>query len=76
MRGGEGLPLDADYEDELGLRDDIEVSFLLTEAGETDLLALGITVFLDVGLGALEDDAAFFLSGLDEEYFVSKVTLR
>jgi hypothetical protein len=55
-RGRGGLPLDADHEDELGFGGDIVGAFFLADAGETDLLTLGIAVFLDVGLGTLEDD--------------------
>ena len=57
----DGLPFDADDEDELGLIENVEGAILLAEAGETDLLALCVTVFFDVGLGALEDDATLFL---------------
>ena len=56
MGGRGGLPLDAEHEDELGFGGDIVGAFFLADAGETDLLTLGIAVFLDVGLGTLEDD--------------------
>ena len=53
--------LDADDEDEAWLSWDVEGTFLLGDAGEADLLALCITVFLDVGLGTLEDLLALLL---------------
>jgi hypothetical protein len=62
--GGEGLPLDADDEDELRLGGDVEGAILLAQAGKTDLLTLGVAVFFDVALGALEDDAALLFVGL------------
>jgi len=37
---------------------------LLRKTGQTDLLALSITVLLDILLGTLEDDAALLLLGL------------
>lgn len=58
--------LDADDEGELGLSRDVEGALLLGNALEADLLALGIAVLLDVGLGALEDDLALLLVGLVE----------
>lgn len=61
----DNLPLDADQEDELGLRGDVEGALLLSNAGEANLLALGIAVLLDVLLGTLEDDGALLLVGLD-----------
>jgi len=59
--------LDADDEDELGLGGDVERAILLGETGETDLLALVLTVLLDVLLGTLEDDATLLLAGLYTE---------
>ena len=56
--------LDTDYEDELGFGFNVEASLLFTQAGKPDFFALGIAVFLDIFLGALEDDATFFLIGL------------
>jgi len=56
--GGEGLPLNADDEDELRLGRDVEGAVLFAQAGKADLLTLGIAVFFDVALGAFEDDAA------------------
>ena len=47
--------LDTDDEDELGFGRDVVASFLLGDAGEADLLTLGVTVLFDVGLGAFED---------------------
>lgn len=56
--------LDADNEGKLGLGRDVERTLLLGDTLEADLLALCITVLLDVGLGALEDDLALLLVGL------------
>lgn len=58
------LPLDTDQEDQLGLGRDVERAVLLGNARKTDLLALGITVLLDVLLGTLEDDATLLLVDL------------
>ena len=46
---------DADYESEFGLGWDIVGAFLLRDTSEADLLALGIAVFFDIGLGPLEN---------------------
>jgi hypothetical protein len=43
---------------------DVEGSILLAQAGESDLLTLGIAVLLNVGLGALEDDTTLLFVGL------------
>ena len=56
--------LDADNEGKLGLGRDVERTLLLGDTLEADLLALCITVLLDVGLGALEDDLTLLLVGL------------
>lgn len=56
--------LDADDEGELGLSRDVEGALLLGDALKADLLALGIAVLLDVGLGALEDDLTLLLVGI------------
>lgn len=56
--------LDAGHEDEPGLSGDVERALLLGDASEADLLALGIAVLLDVGLGALEDNLTLLLVGL------------
>ncbi len=37
---------------------------MLAEAMKADFFTLRITIFLDVGLRTLEDDAALFLVGL------------
>jgi len=64
-RKGRGdIPLDADNEDELGLIGNVVLAVLLRKTRETDLLALCITVLLDVGFGALKDDTTLFLLGL------------
>jgi hypothetical protein len=42
----------------------VERVVLLGNAGQADLLALGITVLLDVLLSTLEDDLALLLVGL------------
>ena len=56
--------LDTDNEDELGLGGDVEGARLLGLTREADLLALLVTVLLDVGLGTLEDDTTLLLVGL------------
>ena len=63
--------LDADYEDELGFGINVEASLLFTQAVKPDLFALRIAVFLDVFLGALENNTTFFLVGL----WVSEVSI-
>ena len=54
--------LDADDEDEARLGGDVVGAFLFGDAREADLLALGIAVLFDVGLGALEDLLALLLT--------------
>jgi hypothetical protein len=56
--------LDADQEDQVALGRDVEGAILLGNASEADLLALGITVLLDVLLSTLEDDATLLLVDL------------
>lgn len=56
--------LDTDHEGELGLSRDVVGSLLLGDTGKADLLALCVTVLLDVRLGTLEDDLALLLVGL------------
>lgn len=63
----EVLPLDADDENELGLFGNVEGALLSAQTSETDLLALGIAVLLDIGLSTLEDDTALLLVGLEHE---------
>jgi hypothetical protein len=58
------LPLDTDNKDKLVLSWNVVGTILLGETSKTDLLALGITVFLDVLLSTLEDDATLLLLGL------------
>jgi len=53
--------LDTDNEDQFGLSRNIERTFLLAQAGQADLLALCFAIFLDIGLGTLEDDPALLL---------------
>jgi len=55
--------LDTDDEDQLGLSGDVGRVLRLGNAGETDLLTLGIAVLLDVLLGTLEDDTTLLLVG-------------
>jgi hypothetical protein len=57
-------PLDADQEDQVGAGGNVGRVALAGDAGETDLLALGLTVLLDVLLGTLEDDLTLLLVGL------------
>lgn len=59
------IPLDTDNENQLGLVWNVERAVLLADAGKTDLLALSITVFLNIGFRALEDDATLLLVGLN-----------
>lgn len=56
--------LDTDDEDELGLVWDVEGSLGLGDTSEADLLALLVTVLLDVLLSTLEDDTALLLGSL------------
>jgi hypothetical protein len=60
------VPLDSDHEDQLGLLINEEVALLSGKTSKSDLLPLGITVLLDVGLSALEDNTTLLLVGLDE----------
>jgi hypothetical protein len=64
LRGDLVDTLDTDNEDQLGLSWDVVRTLLLGKAGETDLLALLVTVLLDVLLSTLEDDATLLLLGL------------
>ena len=57
-------PFDTDHEDQLLLSRNVEGTILLSQAGQTNLLTLLITVLLDVLLGALEDDTTLLLLGL------------
>lgn len=43
----------------------VVAALLSAFTGEADLLPLSIAVLLDVGFGALEDDLALLLVGLD-----------
>ncbi len=62
--GGENVPFNTDYEDKLRLGRDIVTAVLLAQASEPNLLTLCIAVLLDVGFGALENNATLFLAGL------------
>jgi hypothetical protein len=55
------LPLDTDQEDELVLGWDVERRVLLRKSRQANLLALGVSVFLDVLLSALEDNTTLLL---------------
>lgn len=57
--------LDAENKDQLVLVGNVEGAVLLAQTCESNLLTLGVAVLLDVGLGALEDDTALLLVGLD-----------
>ena len=59
------IPLDSDNEDQLLLSRDVEAALLLGDTVEANLLALCITVLLDVLLSTLEDDTALLLVELD-----------
>jgi len=56
--------LDSEDENKLGLLINEEAALLLAHTGKSNLLSLGITVLLDIGLGTLEDDATLLLVGL------------
>ena len=58
------IPLDADDEDQARLSRDVGRVVSAGNTAETDLLALGITVLLDVLLSTLEDDLALLLAAL------------
>ncbi len=61
MKHGLHIPLDTDDEGKLGLFVNVETATLPGQSTESDLLTLCITVFLDIGLGALEDRFALLL---------------
>jgi hypothetical protein len=56
--------LDTNNESKLWLGRDVERAFRLGNTSKADLLTIGITVFLDVCLGALEDGLTLLLVGL------------
>jgi len=56
--------LDTDNENQLVLSWDVVGTILLRKTRKTDLLALLVTVFLNVLLGTLEDDTTLLLLGL------------
>ena len=57
---------DTQHEDELVLVGYVEGTILLAQTSESDLLALGVAILLDVGLGTLEDDTTLLLVCLHE----------
>ena len=57
-------PLDSEDEDKLGLFINEETALLLAQTSKSNLLALCITIFFDVCLSALEDNATLLLVGL------------
>lgn len=59
------VPLDADEEDQLGLRSNVGGVVVLGSAGETEPLLLLLAVLLDVLLSTLEDLRALLLVGLE-----------
>lgn len=59
------VPLDADEEDQLGLRSNVGGVVVLGSAGETEPLLLLLAVLLDVLLSTLEDLSALLLVGLE-----------
>lgn len=65
--------LDANNKDQVVLSRDMEGVVLLCETRKTNLLALSITVLLDVLLGALEDDATLDLVGLMEKSLLARL---
>lgn len=56
--------LDTNHKNKLGFGRYIERAFLLGNASESNLFALGVTVLLDVLFGTLENDLSFVLVGL------------
>ena len=64
MRQLSELPLDTDDEEESLLGINLEFTRLLGDAVQADLLALSVTVLLNVLLSTLEDDGALLLVGL------------
>lgn len=60
----DSLPLNTDNEDKLLLSWDVEGAILLSKTSKTNLLALLVTVLLDVLLGTLENDTALLLLSL------------
>lgn len=64
------LPLDTDDEDELGLAQHVEISFLFGEPRKANLFALCLTVFGNIGFSALEDDPTLLLLGLSWDVLV------
>lgn len=63
-RASVNSPLDTNNEDQFLFSWDVEGAILLRQTVEADLLALCVTVLLDVLLGTLEDDTAFLLLSL------------
>lgn len=63
LRGHLVDTLDTDDKDQLGLGRNVGRVVLLSNAVQADLLALSITVLLDVLLSTLEDDATLLLVG-------------
>ena len=59
--------LDAENENELVLVGNVEGTVLLTQTGQSNLLTLGITILLYVGLGALEDNTALLFVCLSDQ---------
>ena len=59
-------PLDADNEDKARLIGYVVGALLLAQAGKANFLTFGLTVLLDILLGALEDDGTLLLIGLEK----------
>jgi hypothetical protein len=66
-RGRCNQPLDTDDKDQFWLLLDVEGSLLSAQAGQSNLLTLGIAVLLYVGLGALEDNTALLFVCLSDQ---------
>jgi hypothetical protein len=66
-RGRCNQPFDTDDKDKFRLLLDIEGSLLSAQAGQSNLLTLGIAVLLYVGLGALEDNTALLFVCLSDQ---------
>jgi len=59
------VPSDANNKDKFGLSLNIKVPFFPRKTFQADLLTFSILVFLDIGLGTLEDDLALSLGSLN-----------
>ena len=68
VRHQPSLPFDTDDESKLGLLLHVEIAALSGQSTQSDLLTFRISVFLDVGLGTLEDGFTLLLVVLRTVY--------